>query len=96
MVSPDSVFRDHHTKAREYAEFGIESYWIVNPSTEKPGIIELRLEHGAYREVGQVFGEDLFETELPFPVRLVPHWLIANGPWKARIAGDPATEAEAE
>jgi Uma2 family endonuclease len=90
VVSAESVFRDHHTKAREYAEFGIGSYWIINPSAEKPGIVELRLEDGRYREIGQTFGEDVFETDVPFPVRLVPHWLIADGDWKARIGGGEA------
>lgn len=90
VVSPESMFRDHHTKAREYAEFGIGSYWIINPSAEKPGIVELRLEDGRYREIGQTFGEDVFETDVPFPVRLVPHWLIADGDWKARIGGGEA------
>lgn len=88
VVSPESVFRDHHTKRIEYAAFGIESYWIINPSLDKPGIVELRLTDGEYREVAQVFGEDVFETELPFAVRVVPQWLITSGPWKTRIGGE--------
>lgn len=88
VVSPESTFRDHHTKKREYAEFGIESYWIISPSAEKPGIIELRLEGGAYRETFQAFGEEVFETDAPFPVKLVPHWLIADGPWMKHIGGE--------
>ncbi|RAY15248.1 Uma2 family endonuclease [Actinomadura craniellae] len=87
VVSPESVFRDHHVKAREYAEFGIPSYWIINPSAEKPGLLEMRLDDGGYRESAQVFGQDVFETDVPFPIAIVPHWLIAPGPWKARIAG---------
>lgn len=88
VVSPESVFRDHHTKAREYAEFGVASYWIVNPAPDKPGIAEFRLDDGNYREVTQVFGPDTFRTEAPFPVTLVPHWLVAAGPWKAHIGGE--------
>ncbi|WP_093943724.1 Uma2 family endonuclease [Actinoalloteichus hoggarensis] len=88
VVSPESVFRDHHTKRVEYARFGVESYWIVSPDPEKPGIVELRLEDGGYREVAQVFGTDVFETEVPFPIRLVPHWLVAMGPWRKHIAGE--------
>ncbi|PSL00968.1 Uma2 family endonuclease [Murinocardiopsis flavida] len=88
VVSPESVFRDHHTKKREYAEFGIESYWIISPYTDKPGIVELRLDQGSYREVGQAFGEEVFETDLPFPVKLVPRWLVENGPWKRHIGGE--------
>ncbi len=88
VVSPESVIRDHHTKKREYAEFGIDSYWIISPSSDKPGIIELRLKDSAYQEVAQVLGEDAFETDLPFPIKLVPHWLTADGPWRKHIGGD--------
>ncbi|TDQ55161.1 Uma2 family endonuclease [Actinorugispora endophytica] len=90
VVSPESVFRDHHTKLREYAGFGIGSYWIVSPSTDKPGIAEFRLDGDRYVETAQVFGEDVFTTDAPFPVRIVPHWLLADGPWKKRIGGEEA------
>ncbi|QUX28693.1 Uma2 family endonuclease [Nocardiopsis akebiae] len=93
-VSPESVLRDNHTKRQEYAAFGIPSYWIINPLADKVGLIELRLEDGCYQEVVQVHGEDVFETDLPFPVKLVPHWLVASGPWKRRIGGEPE-EAQA-
>ncbi|MFW5420514.1 Uma2 family endonuclease [Nocardiopsis sp. CNT-189] len=88
IVSPESVIRDNHTKRREYAEFGIVSYWIVNPAPDKTGLVEFRLENGGYREVTQAYGEEVFETELPFPLRIVPHWLTADGPWKKQIGGD--------
>ncbi|KIH97804.1 hypothetical protein LP52_17310 [Streptomonospora alba] len=88
VVSPESVFRDNHTKRREYAEFGIESYWIVNTAPEKEGIIEFRLDGGQYVEAAQVYGEDVFETESPFPVKIVPYWLTADGPWKEHIGGE--------
>lgn len=87
VVSPESVFRDHHTKRREYARFGIQSYWLISPSTDKPGIVELRLDGGEYREAAQAFDEDVFETDAPFPVKLVPYWLTAGGPWKSNIGG---------
>ncbi|MEY9214092.1 Uma2 family endonuclease [Thermobifida halotolerans] len=87
VVSPESVFRDHHTRLREYAEFGIASYWIVNPSADKPGIAEFRLDGDRYVEHAQVFGENVLATDVPFPVRTVPHWLLADGPWRQRIGG---------
>jgi Uma2 family endonuclease len=92
VLSPESIFRDMQRKRDEYARFGIASYWIVNPSLEKPAVSVLRLDGGAYREAGQVYGTDVLETEEPFPVRLVPEWLVADGPWKAAIGGgaDPA------
>ncbi|MCY9785537.1 Uma2 family endonuclease [Nocardiopsis sp. EMB25] len=87
ILSPESVLRDSNTKRAEYAAFGIESYWIVNPHPDKVGISEMRLENGQYRDITQVYGEDVFETELPFPIRIVPHWLVADGPWKKHIGG---------
>ncbi|MDA8371312.1 MAG: Uma2 family endonuclease [Nocardiopsaceae bacterium] len=87
VLSPESVFRDTEQKRREYADFGIESYWIVNPSLEKPGVSVLWLQDGRYREVAQVYGKDVFATDVPFPIRLVPEWLVADGPWKANIGG---------
>ncbi|GAB3447000.1 Uma2 family endonuclease [Streptomonospora sediminis] len=87
IVSPSSTFRDHHTKRTEYAKFGIESYWIITLDAEEPGILELRLDDGQYREAAQAFGTDVFETDAPFPVRLVPHWLLAMGAWSTRIHG---------
>ena len=95
IVSPESVFRDNHTKRREYAAFGIPCYWIINPLPEKVGLIELRLDGGEYREVTQVYGEDVFATDLPFPVRIVPHWLVAQGPWKKRLGGGADDTGEA-
>lgn len=92
IVSPESVFRDNHIKRQEikrqeYAAFGIPSYWIINPLADKIGLLELRLFDGQYQVVTQVHGEEVFETELPFPVKLVPHWLLASGPWMRNLSG---------
>lgn len=88
VVSPESRLRDHHTKRREYALFGIPSYWIVTPDPVAPGLIEFRLDGGEYAAIGEAVDFDVFETDVPFPIRLVPHWLVADGPWKQRIGGE--------
>ncbi|MGW5876381.1 Uma2 family endonuclease [Nocardiopsis terrae] len=87
IVSPESVFRDNHIKRQEYAAFGIASYWIINPLADKIGLLELRLLDGQYQVVTQAYGEEVFETDLPFPVKLVPHWLLASGPWFKNLGG---------
>ncbi|GAA1784511.1 Uma2 family endonuclease [Streptomonospora arabica] len=93
IVSKSSVFHDHHTKRTEYAKFGIESYWIINPDLENPGILELRLEDGQYRDASRAFGCDLFTTEAPFPVTLVPYWLVADSDdWQDEIGGSDTSE----
>ncbi|MGW5878020.1 Uma2 family endonuclease [Nocardiopsis terrae] len=99
VVSPESVLRDHHTKRREYAEFGIPSYWLITPDRDEPSIIELRLKNGEYTEAAAAFGAALLDTELPFPVRVAPQWLLRlDGDWRQHIGGpeDAETEEEAE
>ncbi|MEV0699450.1 hypothetical protein AB0I53_16235 [Saccharopolyspora sp. NPDC050389] len=78
------------TPSGENAAFGIEAYWIITTTEEKPVIVELRLKDSEYREAQQALGEDVFATDFPFPVRLVPHWLLAKGPWRERIGGEGA------
>ncbi|WP_304454921.1 Uma2 family endonuclease [Nocardiopsis sp. YSL2] len=87
VVSPESAIRDHHTKRREYEEFGVHSYWIINPDRDLPSITELCLEDGGYREAATVSGEAVFKTDLPFPLRIVPHWLVGAGDWRKHIGG---------
>ncbi|HJE57629.1 MAG TPA: Uma2 family endonuclease [Nocardiopsis listeri] len=93
VVSPESVFRDHYTKRQEYAAFGIPSYWVLTPDPDKPSIIELRLKDGEYTEVAPVFGEDVLDTEQPFPVRVVPQWLLRlDGDWRQHVGGPKEAE----
>lgn len=88
VLSLSTALHDLNIKRREYAKFGIPSYWIVNPDPGSPGILELRLDGDDYQTVTEVDGEELFETDVPFPVRFVPHWLVADGPWRRHISGD--------
>jgi len=50
VVSPDSVERDTSVKRADYAEGGIQEYWIVNPIEEV--ITVLRLSGDQYAEHG--------------------------------------------
>ncbi len=51
IVSPDDPKRDLVKKRREYAQAGIQEYWIVNPLVET--ITVLRLANGKYVEHGE-------------------------------------------
>lgn len=53
VVSPDSIERDTLVKRTDYAEGGIEEYWIVNPIEEVITVLRLAgdqyTEHGVFR-----------------------------------------------
>ena len=51
ILSPGNADHDLVTKRTEYAEAGIQEYWIVDPDEER--IIVLGLAGGAYREHGR-------------------------------------------
>lgn len=80
VVTAESAFRDGRVKAVEYAEFGIEAYWLVDPEPKLPRLIEYRLDRdaAAYRKTAEVSGDAVFTTEVPFPVRIVPARLVAD------------------
>ncbi len=35
VVSPESIERDYNTKTSEYATFGVDEYWIIDPLENK-------------------------------------------------------------
>jgi Uma2 family endonuclease len=50
IVSPDSVERDYEKKRRQYEEFRVREYWIVDESLKKTVLLRLDA-RGEYREV---------------------------------------------
>ncbi|MGH9116171.1 MAG: Uma2 family endonuclease [Acidimicrobiales bacterium] len=67
--------RDLSEKRRIYAEGGASWYWIFDP--DEPSLTVLRLAGGAYDEHARVEGTDAYETDRPFPLRVVPADLLA-------------------
>jgi Uma2 family endonuclease len=59
VVSPDKPERDLKEKREDYAEAGVQEYWIVNPLDET--ITVLRLEGDVFQEHG-VFGRGAAAT----------------------------------
>ncbi len=49
ILSPSTGRRDRRTKARRYAELGVEHYWIVDPDEKR--IECYRLDENAFRRV---------------------------------------------
>jgi Uma2 family endonuclease len=78
VLSPNKPEHDLVRKFGGYARFGVPHYWIVNPVGET--LFAYRLREGRYVEVAQAQGEELFEVEEPFPVRLRPAALFRRGP----------------
>ena len=70
VVSPTGRRRDLYQKRHIYAEGRAAWYWIVDPT--EPSLLVLRLVDDAYEEVAHVTGDEAFETNEPFVVRVVP------------------------
>lgn len=73
VLSPSGRNRDLFEKRRIYAEGGAEWYWIVDPA--EPSLRVLRLEGGEFFDDAYVRGAEVFETDRPFPVVVVPSQL---------------------
>ena len=78
--SRSTALFDMNTKKAVYERYGIGSYWIVVPDRERPALLAFELRDGRYQDVAQVFGDDQFTTQRPFPVSVVPAKLVARLP----------------
>jgi Uma2 family endonuclease len=70
VVSSATRTTDLVLKRAIYEETGVASYWMFDPEDEVLTVLELV--EGRYVERAVVKGEDVFEAELPFPVRISP------------------------
>jgi Uma2 family endonuclease len=77
VLSPSSALIDLNVKKAVYERMGAASYWVVDP--QQPSLIVFELaEDGRYRQVAEVKGDEAFEAERPFPVRIVPVELLGT------------------
>ena len=53
-----------------YEEFGVASYWLVDPFA--PSITILELADGRYAQIATAHGDQTIEVSAPFPVTLNP------------------------
>jgi Uma2 family endonuclease len=77
VTSPETQMIDLCLKRAIYEESGISSYWLFDPGQEVLTVLELV--DGRYVERAVVKGEDAFEAEVPFPVRISPAGLLRGG-----------------
>jgi Uma2 family endonuclease len=89
VVSPTSVLRDTEIKRALYSRAGVPAYWIVVPDTTKPSIslAELVLDEpgGQYRFATH-YTTDVFETGIPWPIRIDLPQLIAKRARMMRVS----------
>jgi Uma2 family endonuclease len=79
VASPRTRLYDRNRKKQVYEQFGIVSYWIVEPDRDKPELIVFELRDGRYQEVARVAGDEAFRAVLPFPVTVTPSELVRVG-----------------
>jgi Uma2 family endonuclease len=76
VASPRTRLYDRNRKKQVYEQFGIVSYWIVEPDRDKPELVVFELRDGRYQEAARVAGDEAFRAELPFPVTVTPSALV--------------------
>ena len=74
VLSPSTRAVDRTLKRQVFQDGGIRSYWLVDPF--EPSLTVLELVDGAYIETAFVTGEQGYDAEVPFPVRVVPADLV--------------------
>ena len=72
IVSPESVERDYVKKRRQYQQFGIPEYWIIDEHERKVTLLRLDA-RGKYREVAPRKGR--FHSQALKGFWLDPNWL---------------------
>jgi Uma2 family endonuclease len=78
IQSASTALFDLNTKKAVYERFSIESYWIVIPDVDQPGLIVFELQDARYQQVAHVTGAKPFRAQKPFPVEIVPSRLVAR------------------
>jgi Uma2 family endonuclease len=82
--SPSTALIDLNRKKTAYQEFGVASYWMVDPDPRKPSLTAFQLRDGRYGPPVTVTGNEALETARPFAVKVVPARLLAGLPGQGR------------
>lgn len=67
VASPRTRLYDRNRKKQVYEQFGIVSYWIVEPDRDKPELIVFELRDGRYQEVARGRGGRAVPGGAPVP-----------------------------
>jgi Uma2 family endonuclease len=74
VLSPATRTVDQVFKRKLYEGAGVASYWMFDPDEVRLTVLEL--EEGEYVERAVVSGDEVFEAEIPFAVKVVPAEII--------------------
>ncbi len=74
--SPSTALIDLNRKKAAYQEFGVPSYWIVDPDPDRPQLTVFELGPAGYALASRVAGADSFLAKQPFDVEVVPARLV--------------------
>ncbi|WP_328458845.1 MULTISPECIES: Uma2 family endonuclease [unclassified Amycolatopsis] len=77
VLSPSTAIHDLNTKKAIYERLGTHSYWVIDPAEPALTVFELDVD-GNYQQVAKAAGDEVFEAERPFPVRIVPRELLGR------------------
>jgi Uma2 family endonuclease len=76
IADPSTAINDFNNKKAAYARMGVPHYWVLDPS--RPVLLVYELDGGHYRRKARVCAEESFETDDPFPVRIVLTELLGS------------------
>lgn len=74
VLSPSTALIDLNTKKAVYERLGVADYWVIDP--HEPRLTAYQLADGRYQEWASVAGSQPFDTDRPYPVRVVPKELL--------------------
>jgi len=78
VVDPSSTINDLNNKKAAYERMGVPLYWVLDPA--RPSLVVYELVDEYYVLAADVVAEEPFETEDPFPVRIVLSELLGRHP----------------
>jgi len=76
--SPSTALIDLNRKKAAYQDFGVSSYWVVNPDPPQPELIVFELRDGRYSLTATT--TEPFTTNRPFPMTINPAELTRELP----------------
>jgi Uma2 family endonuclease len=74
VLSPSTRRVDMTLKRSRFEEAGVAAYWVVDP--DAPRLVAWELRDGAYVEVADVSGDEVFAASVPFAVTVTPAALV--------------------